>query len=234
MRTLVLLAALTVLCPSAHAANKKKAPKAPAAAGARLIHIVGSVEVESGAQKTGAKEGQPLATGDWVTVPAGGTAVIELADGTNLKLTANSRFQLTLPTKGSQITSGLLSFGGVFARVAKVLAGAQFDIRTETAVAAVRGTEFFVAFGRPAKSGRDLWVCVNKGAVDVSTKSSKQALRVPAGKGILIKSGLDLTKPQAYEWTKQLNWNMDPKGGSLQDTTNLDSAYTDLLDQDYR
>ena len=57
---MVLLAAMTVLCPAAQAANKKKSPpKAAAAAGARLIHIVGKVEVESGARKADAAEGQP-------------------------------------------------------------------------------------------------------------------------------------------------------------------------------
>ncbi|MBI3565807.1 MAG: hypothetical protein HY079_11465 [Elusimicrobia bacterium] len=57
---------------------------------------------------------------------------------------------------------------------------------------------------------------------------------MPAGKGVLIKAGLDLTKPQAYDWTKKLNWTMDPGAGAVEDKTDLDSAYADLLDQDYR
>ncbi|MBI3554247.1 MAG: FecR domain-containing protein [Elusimicrobia bacterium] len=190
--------------------------------------------MEGPAAKGPAKEGQALSSGDWIETLKAATAVIELADGSALKLKELSRFQLELPAGKERTTSGLLSFGGVFAKVAKVLPGASFEIRTETAVAAVRGTEFFTAFGRAKKAGRDLWVCVNKGAVDVTTTASKAPLRVPAGKGILIKAGLDLTKPQAYEWTKKLNWNMDPKSGALEDQTNLDSAYTDLLDQDYR
>jgi ferric-dicitrate binding protein FerR (iron transport regulator) len=228
MRKLLLAAFLSSLLGSPASAAKK------AAAGARLAHVVGSVTVESGSKKTAAKEGQPLSSGDWVQTAKGAAAVVELADGSGLKLTEATRFQMNLPEPKKPVTSGLLSFGGVFARVAKVLPGASFEVRTETAVASVRGTEFFTAFGREAKRGRDLWVCVNKGAVQVSTKASKQPLLVPAGKGILVKAGLDLTKPQAYDWTKQLNWNMDPKNGALEDKTNLDSAYTDLLDQDYR
>ena len=65
------------------------------------------------------------------------------------------------------------------------------------------------------------------------TTASKSALSVPAGKGVLIKSGLDVTKPQAYDWTKKLNWTMDPKDGVVEDKTALDKAYSDLLDQDY-
>jgi hypothetical protein len=224
---MTLLACLTLFCPRADAA--KKTPSA-----AKLTHIVGLVTFESGDSKGAAIEGQALKSDDWVETDKGATAVVELADGSAFKLRESSRFQLELPEPKTSVTSVLLSWGGVFAKVAKVLPGARFDVHTETAVASVRGTEFFVSFGRPAKKGRDLWVCVNKGAVNVTTNASKTGLLVPAGKGILIKSGLDLTKPQAYEWTKKLNWNMDPKGGSLEDKTNLDSAYSDLLDQDYR
>ena len=114
------------------------------------------------------------------------------------------------------------------------MAGQQFNVRTPSAVAAVRGTEFFTAYGRAKGKNRDLWVCVNEGAVELTTTKAKQPLTVPAGKGVLIKSGLDLTKPQAYDWTKTLNWNMDAESGSVEDKTNLDGAYSDLLDQDYR
>jgi len=57
---------------------------------------------------------------------------------------------------------------------------------------------------------------------------------VPAGKGVLVKAGLQLTKPQAYDWTKLLNWNMDAKAGGVEDRTALENAYTELIDQDYR
>ncbi len=90
------------------------------------------------------------------------------------------------------------------------------------------------AFGRARGKSQDLWICVNEGAVDVTTDKAKKPLRVPAGKGILIKSGLDTTKPQAYDWTKTLNWKMDGEAAELEDKTVLDGAYSDLLDQDYR
>jgi ferric-dicitrate binding protein FerR (iron transport regulator) len=101
-------------------------------------------------------------------------------------------------------------------------------------VAAVRGTRVFTAFGRAHGKSRDLWVCVNEGAVEVGSNSSPERLRVAAGQGVLIKGETDLTKPRPYDWTKKLNWNMDAAQGAVQDKTNLDSAYSDLLDQDYR
>ncbi len=70
--------------------------------------------------------------------------------------------------------------------------------------------------------------------MELETKTAKKPLLVPAGKGVLIMSGTDLTAPQAFEWTKTLKWNMAEAKGTVEDKTNLDGAYADLLDQDYR
>jgi ferric-dicitrate binding protein FerR (iron transport regulator) len=170
-----------------------------------------------------------------VTTAAGAVAVIEMPDGSRLKLRESSRASVTWPgPKNDTLAEVFLSFGSVFAKVTKRLSGHQFHLRTPSAVAAVRGTEFFTAYGRAKGKNRDLWVCVNEGAVEIKTTKSGEGLLVPAGKGVLIKSGLDLTKPQAYDWTKNLNWNMDEAQGGVEDKTNLDGAYSDLLDQDYR
>lgn len=225
MKTALLLA---VLALPASAADKA-VPE-----GARLAVVTGDVTVQSKSGGRLGKQGEVLAAGDAVATADGATAVIALPDRSRLKLREASRAAVTLPTKTSPVTEVLLSIGSVFAKVSKQANGREFRVRTNSAVAAVRGTEFFTAFGRARGKSRDLWICVNEGAVDVETDSSKKPLRVPAGKGILIKSGLDLTKPQAYDWTKTLNWNMDSDKGGVEDKTALDGAYTDLLDQDYR
>jgi ferric-dicitrate binding protein FerR (iron transport regulator) len=205
-------------------------PKAPAS---KILAATGDVTVKSKDGGRLGKTGTILAAGETVETAAGATAVIELPDGSKLKLRESSSLAVTLPSGKSQVTEAFLAFGSAFAKVTKRLAGQQFNVRTPTAVAAVRGTEFFTAYGREHGAHRDLWVCVNEGAVELETKTAKKPLLVPAGKGVLIKSGTDLTKPQAYEWTKTLNWNMDP-AAPLEDKTNLDAAYADLLDQDYR
>lgn len=224
---LPLAAALLLAYGSLHAAE-------PAASSARLVHAGGDVTIESKAGGRLAKSGAALIEGDSVTTAAGATAIIELPDGSRLKLRASSRLAVTLPGPKSTLTEVFLSFGSVFAKVTKRRTGQQFNVRTPSAVAAVRGTEFFTAYGRAKGKSRDLWVCVNEGSVELETTKSKQGLIVPAGQGVLIKSGLDLTKPQSYDWTKDLNWNMDAENGAVEDKTNLDGAYSDLLDQDYR
>jgi ferric-dicitrate binding protein FerR (iron transport regulator) len=226
------LIALAVLLAAA-APSASAAPRPAGAPPARLLFASDGVTVESKGGRSPGKTGAALADGDAVATAAGATAVVELADGSRLKLRESSRLVLTLPAVRSPITEVLLSLGSVFAKVTKRRPGEEFHVRTQTAVAAVRGTQFFTAYGRDRNKAPDLWVCVNEGAVDVKTTASKAELLVPAGKGVLIKSGLDVTKPQAYDWTKKLNWNMDPKDGAVEDKTSLDAAYADLLDQDY-
>lgn len=209
--------------------------KAPAA---RLAYAKGDVTVESKHGGGLGKAGARLDHGASVTTAPGAVAVIEMPDGSRLKLRESSRVAVTWPgtndSKSETLAEAFLSYGSVFAKITKRLAGQQFNVRTPSAVAAVRGTEFFTAYGRAKGKSRDLWVCVNEGAVELSTDKSKEALLVPAGKGVLIKSGTDLTKPQAYDWTKSLNWSMDAEKGPVEDKTDLDGAYSDLLDQDYR
>ncbi|MCR4297051.1 MAG: FecR family protein [Elusimicrobia bacterium] len=209
--------------------------KAPSA---RLVHVKGDVTVESKYGGGLGKTGTRLEHGASVTTAKGAGAVIEMPDGSRLKLRESTRVAVTWPgtndSKSETLAEAFLSYGSVFAKITKRLAGRQFNVRTPTAVAAVRGTEFFTAYGRAKGKARDLWVCVNEGAVMLETSKSKKGLLVPAGKGVLIKSGVDLTAPQAYDWTKALNWNMDAESGPVEDSTDLDGAYADLLDQDYR
>ncbi|MDE2510151.1 MAG: FecR domain-containing protein [Elusimicrobia bacterium] len=226
-KTLRLIAAAAVLCSIPASAKPKAVP------GAKLAFARGTVTVESQGRVHPGETGEPLNEGDAVTTGDKGTAVVELADGSRLKLRESGRMVLKFPAPRSPVTDIFLSFGSVFAKVAKQAPGAQFHVSTPSAVAAVRGTRFFTAYGRAHGKARDLWVCVNEGAVEVTTTASARGVRVPAGKGVLIKSGLDTTKPQAYDWTKTLNWNMDPAAGTVEDKTDLDGAYADLLDQDY-
>jgi ferric-dicitrate binding protein FerR (iron transport regulator) len=224
---LLLAAACVVLIPSLAAAEKNRA--------AWLSYAAGEVWIESSGKKRAAKKDEALKSGDAVAAGVGAAAVVELADGSQLKLKERSRVVLDLPAarKGGSVEA-LLSLGGVFAKVTRRAGSSSFRVRAGAAVASVKGTEFFTAFGREAKGGQDLWVCVGKGLVEVGTTASKKTIDVPAGRGILITGGANLTEPQAYEWTKKLNWNMEPDKGPVEDKTDLDKAYDDLLDQDYR
>lgn len=201
----------------------------PGALDGDIVYTQGRVVVHRNPQTVPAEIGMPVGAGDIVETAGDGMAVISLADGAELKLRANTTLALDILGQQAAVR---LSAGSVFSRVNRGLISG-FSVRTETAVMSVRGTEFFVAYGRKIDSHPDIWVCVNEGAVEVSIPRTQGALLVEEGKGINIVGGTNLTTPQRYPWTRKLNWNMDPTAGQVVDRTNLDQAYADLLDQDY-
>jgi hypothetical protein len=203
----------------------------PEAAEGQVVYAVGSVQVHHGGETREAEPGLEVGRGDVVETGRDGTAVLELAGNVELKLRENTRLSLD-SLDGEGIAVGLTR-GSLFSRVTGRLSG-RYSVRTAAAVAGVRGTEFFVAYGRRIDQLPDVWLCVNEGSVEVSIPQTAQTVIVRQGEGINIVGGLKLTRPRRYAWTRRLNWNTDPDKGEVVDRTNLDQAYSDLLDQDYR
>lgn len=200
-----------------------------------LEYFDGEVTVVRSEDEFFADFGEPLEQGDLVITGPDTVAVIQLNSRAQVKLRENTKLWIdSLVEQASQVS---LDTGGVFAkvtRVAGIAAGAEeFKVRTPTVVAGVRGTEFFVAYGRTVEEEPDLWLCVNEGSVEVSVPTTGQSVVVEEGEGINILSGLRATDPKFYPWTQKLNWNFDSESGEVFDDTNLDEAYADLLDQDY-
>ena len=194
-----------------------------------VVYTYGRVLVHRNPDVVPAEIGMPVGEGDVIETTGDAMAVISLVDGAEIKLRENTT--LALDTLGGNVSVRLTS-GSVFSRVNRhMLSG--FSVKTETAVMGVRGTEFFVAYGRKIDAHRDVWVCVNTGIVEVAILETRDTLIVEQGKGINIVGGTDLTSPQRYPWTRKLNWNMDPGAGTVEDRTDLEQAYSDLLDQDY-
>ena len=194
-----------------------------------VVYTYGRVLVHRNPEVVPAEIGMSVGEGDVIETAGDAMAVISLVDGAEIKLRENTT--LALDTLGRNVSVHLTS-GSVFSRVNRyALSG--FSVKTETAVMGVRGTEFFVAYGRKIDRYRDVWVFVNTGSVEVAILESRDTLIVEQGKGINILGGTNLTSPQRYPWTRKLNWNMDPGAGVVEDRTDLEQAYSDLLDQDY-
>jgi ferric-dicitrate binding protein FerR (iron transport regulator) len=220
-RTAVALAWLAALA---------SAPDLTAASG-RVIYAFGTVEVHRAGRTLEAEPGLEVGGGDVVETGADGTAILQLADSVELKLRENT--SLSLDSLGEAGIRVGLGRGSLFSRVIARLSG-RYSVRTDAAVAGVRGTEFFVAYGRRIDELPDVWLCVNEGSVEVEIPRTAQTLIVRQGEGINIVGGQKLTSPRRYAWTRRLNWNTDPAQGEVADRTDLDQAYSDLLDQDYR
>ena len=196
----------------------------------RIEYVEGDVWVESAGQRTFADFGTGLSPGDLVITGENGVAVIRVSESSQIKLRENTTVAVD---DVAGVGSVELRQGGLFARAQRVATGRAFEVRTPTVVAGVRGTDFFVAYGRTIEDRPDLWLCVNSGSVEVSIPETGDVTVVNEGEGVNILAGLRTTQPRFYPWTLELNWNFDPAEGDVRDTTDLDGAYADLLDQDY-
>jgi ferric-dicitrate binding protein FerR (iron transport regulator) len=204
-------------------------PAALSALAGQVVYEEGDVTVRSAGAEVPAAVGDLLGPGDIVRTGADSLAVIDLANGITVKLRQETL--LAIDALGEE-TAVSLKAGGAFASIARKLAG-RFSVKTGNTVAGVRGTRFFVAYGRTIDAEPDVWLCVSQGAVEVSLPAAGRSVLVKEGTGITIVGGEKLTVPRPYPWTRKLNWNTDPGAGTLVDTTNLEQAYADLLDQDY-
>jgi hypothetical protein len=205
------------------------APAAVQALDGQVIYAEGEVTIRSAGGTREAGIGDTVGPGDVISTAARSLAVIDVGNATKLKL--REKTSLAIDSIG-EITSVTLTAGGVFTSVARKLTG-RFSVNTQSAVAGVRGTEFFMAMGRTIDSQPDVWLCVNSGTVEVAIPETGQTVAVKEGLGINIVGGVKLTTPRPYAWTRKLNWNMEAGSGKLPDSTDLDQAYSDLLDQDY-
>jgi hypothetical protein len=185
---------------------------------AELTHVLGEVQVEGKPAARGLK----LAEGQTVRAGKASAALLALDDGSKVKLNSETELRLDRLRGGTELE---LKAGAVFSQVEKQPAGKQaaFRIRTKTAVMGVRGTRFYTA------AGRDIWMCVNEGRVEV--ESQGKSLMVQEGEGIFVPAGKPATEPKPYAWTKGLNWNMSPEQGELIDRTKIE--YKDLLERNY-
>jgi hypothetical protein len=197
----------------------------------QIDFVDGEVWIESSDGRQTADFGSIVELGDLLVTGTDGVVIVSLGDGARIKLRENSRVEIgineTTPSVG-------LEQGGLFAQVRRI-GGRQtrFEVTTPTTVAGVRGTEFFAAYGRTIEDRPDLWLCVNEGAVEVAVRQTGSTTIVEEGEGVNVLNGTRTTDPRFFPWTQDLNWNFDPEQGEVRDNTDLNGAYSDLLDQDY-
>jgi len=149
---------------------------------AKATTVSGTVQLISG--NTGRKipltENTLIRVGDEI-LSAAGTATVQLADGSEVRVSPNSRLifnRLTQYGKAGMVDTRLrLNHGEIHTRVKPVMeGGARFEIETPSAVAAVRGTSFAL---QASATGTSLQV--TEGEVDFGEPGKTH--RIPAGFG---------------------------------------------------
>ncbi len=110
---------------------------------ARIAAVSGDVVVRSadGGADAAAETGMPLEEGDLIVVPADASAEVALDGGSLITVRENSEFKIEKTAKGD--ATFFLQVGSLLAKIQK-LGENRLRVRTPTAVAAVRGTEFGV------------------------------------------------------------------------------------------
>lgn len=108
----------------------------------KVLAVRGDVVAETGQERLALVVGMQIRDSQ-VIVAASGKARIELVDGSLLSVGENSRVRLAevatpaVPATRVQLVSGALRL-----LVVKVTPGVRFEVETETAIAAVRGTDW--------------------------------------------------------------------------------------------
>ncbi|HVO37557.1 MAG TPA: FecR family protein [Spirochaetia bacterium] len=198
-------------------------PGALFAVDGQVLYTEGTVTISTGSGSRDASPGDKLSAGDVITTGPVSLAVIDLSNATQAKLRENTSLAIEAIGNDTKVS---LTRGGLFTHVLKKLSGT-LSVRADTTVAGVRGTEFYLAYGLTNSAHPDLWLCVNEGSVNVSLENTGQTVVVKEGLGVSILGGGRISTPRHYTWTRALNWNMDPSGGKVQDTTSLDQVYND-------
>ena len=163
-------------------------------AGGKVISAEGDVTQGGNKMLVGA----PLASGSQFKTGANSSAVIELGDGSRIKLLPNSLAEIVTnknyalrdaSSSGStNWFSGLmrLSEGALEALASKTVKRATpLQIETPTSVVGVRGTEFRVAFDDPASRGARTEVI--EGKVRADNPAQKSGADLPMGTGAVVK-----------------------------------------------
>ena len=126
--------------------------------------------------------------------------IVLVPNGSVIIIDKNTTFRIdSLQTginnqKGNENAFSLIL--GKFRMVAAKIIGATYSVSTPTAVAGVRGTDFYRMYDPAA--GKD-WLCVTEGAVQLYSPTDNEGVLVPAGFFVNLNNGFQTAQPDK-EW----------------------------------
>ncbi|OGR87052.1 MAG: hypothetical protein A3J74_07005 [Elusimicrobia bacterium RIFCSPHIGHO2_02_FULL_57_9] len=167
MRSILSVFLLGLLCAQEPAAQEWDA---------RITDVRGEVTVlpaDGDAQGVEAEKDMPLASGDRIATGTDAGAEISLEGDHVIYLRANSDFTLQSARHSDSIFN--LTLGSLLAKLQKLGEGRQLKVRTPTAVAAVRGTEFGVEIS-PENPDETYVGVFDEGKVAVSDESGHEEI----------------------------------------------------------
>lgn len=176
------------------------------------------------------KKGDKVAVGRVVKAGKASIAVIKFDNSSTVKINENSSVKLkAFDSKKKSSRFSLLRGSSFFKMDPK--AGGKLSVQAKTVAMGIRGTHFFVSYGQKKKE--DVYMCVQEGKVAIRGKKQKKPVLVNAGEGVVVAGGLKSSKPSVLPWTKNLNWELDPKKKNLENKVSIEEGYANPLDRDY-
>jgi hypothetical protein len=145
-----------------------------------LVLVEGGVTLHESGQSLPLEAGQPLAEGDTIHTDANGSVEITLGDKNQFVVAPNSKLRVLKAAKGKGLLLEL-DQGLIRAKLDNWNKNESFVIRTPSAVAGVRGTDFVVE----SLNGGEFELDVIEGNVEVDSKGVKRE-RFGAGKGLRL------------------------------------------------
>jgi hypothetical protein len=129
-------------------------PAAPAPIGAVVVELTGTVEYQPADADAWepARLQQTLEQGDMLMTDLSGSAVILFLDGSKIRISKNAAFVME---KQNEREVKLEVKFGVFEAWVKKLTSRRWKVRTPSAVAAIRGTDFVIRLTSPDGSTQD-------------------------------------------------------------------------------
>ncbi len=161
-----------LLCQTALAADNKAG---------EVSRLSGPVMLVRGGAENTVAVGQEVLVNDSIQVGADGRAEIIFIDKSILTIGPNSEVAISFFAPASQESVALLDVIAGIARltVNKATSWGRFDVRTTTAVASVRGTDYLVEY-----VGEKTAVFVAEGRVAVSSRAGSGTVIVRDGQGV--------------------------------------------------
>lgn len=159
--------------------------RAPDNVVARIATLSGPVRI--GADETALRKAElqmPILVEDLVDTGADGQALIELKDGSGIRIAPNSRVKMvrmSIAESGERAVSLSVIRGQIEAEVHRAAQGSSFEVSSRVAVASVRGTDFRLT-AEPQGDSR-LETLEGKVRLGSAISASTQAVDVPAGLG---------------------------------------------------
>lgn len=170
---------LFILIPTLYCGGPKKK-----AEHVRVSFLSGSAEQKvPGSDWTALKSGQEVPLNASIRTGSGAVLDLSVSGTAGIRLLGGSSMEI-----GDIVSTGKVkvSDGNILVKVGKLDAGRSFQVETPTAIASVRGTQFW---GQVTKAGEEGVFAVRDGSVEVTLKESGKSFVCSKGDAVDIAPG---------------------------------------------